>query len=473
MKTPFFGVSYVSRSRDVASDELINLYPEVVDTKNGKDVGSFYMAPGLDLKSTVGSGPHRGSILMAGVLYVVSGNQFFSVSSAWVPTLIGTVGFLTTPVSMITNGAQIAIFDGAAGWAYSGGTITQINLPFTNPVIGSYQDGFGLANEAGTNVWWQSNLYDLTTWQALNFTSADAKPDNVIALGDIRREVWVLKENDTEVWVDGGSSGFAFQRLQGVFIESGIAAPYSLAKAGDVLCWVSKNEEGQGIVVFNDGYQLVRVSTHALERRIQGYSTIADAIGFAYQDEGHMFYVLTFPTGNETWVYDFTVSRMLGVPAWHRRASFLNGMWNRHWAQTHAFAYGKHVIGDYQSGNLYAFNLNTALDNGQQRRWLRSWRALPQASEVPVRFSRLEIIMMTGINVPDGTDPQVKLRWSDDGGYNWRGTMYADAGKTGETSRRVGFNRLGATKKNTGLDRTFELSSSDAFGVALIGANLT
>lgn len=485
MRSPtFFGPTYVAQSKTLANSECINLFPEISDVKGGKAIGGFFTCPGLDLLATVGTGPIRGSLLMAGVLYVVSGTGLYSVDQNWNTTLLGTLTYLLTPVSMITNGTQLAIFDGRQGFVYVSAqaatagsaavtaSFAAIVLPFSGPLSATYQDGFGLVNEVGTDAWWQSNLLDLTTWQALNFSTVDAQPDNVIAIASLKRECWLIKEQDSEIWINAGNPGFAFQRLEGVFIESGIAAPYSLAKCGEVLGWVSKNEEGEGVVVATNGYQLQRISTHYIEERLQSFPTLTDLVGYSYQIKGHLFYVLNSTSGNESWAYDFTASARLGEPCWHRRAAFTQGQWFRHWGNNHCLAYGKHVIGDYQSGNLYAFNPNQPLDNGNQRRWLRSWRALPQPTDDPTRFDALRIDMQTGLNVPAGTNPQCVLRWSDDGGSRYKATMYESAGKTGETARRVKFRRLGSTKRNAGLDRMFELSSSDVFGVCLVGAEM-
>lgn len=128
------------------------------------------------------------------------------------------------------------------------------------------------------------------------------------------------------------------------------------------------------------------------------------------------------------------------------------------------------VVGDYRNGNLYFFNLDEPTDNGTQRKWLRSWRALQRPSFQPVRFPPLQIDMETGLGVADGANPQVVLRWSDDGGHTWSNEQFAAAGKTGETARRVMFRRTGSTRRNSGLDRIYELSSTDVFTVALIGA---
>ena len=350
--------------------------------------------------------------------------------------------------------------------------IFPISLPFSAATSASYQDGFGLCNEAGTQQWWQSNLDDLSMWDPLNFSSADAAPDNIVAVADVHREVWLIKEFDAEIWINGGLSGFAFQRLDGVYIEKGCLAPFSVARAGDSLLWLAQSKEGQAEVVITSGYNIVPISTHALQYALEQYPTLTDAIGYTYQQEGHTFYVLTFPSGNATWVYDITTSREVGQPMWAQRAAFVGGQFQRHQGNCYALFNNQNIIGDYQSGNLYAMNLNNETDAGAQRKWLRSWRALQEPQEKTMRFDSLRIDMQTGIGVSSADNPQCQLRWSDDGGWNWSNPMIRPVGKIGETARRVMFKRMGSTRRNSGLDRLFELSSTDQFGVALIGAVL-
>jgi hypothetical protein len=133
---------------------------------------------------------------------------------------------------------------------------------------------------------------------------------------------------------------------------------------------------------------------------------------------------------------------------------------------------GQGVLGDYASGNLYAFNPATKLDNGVQRRWLRTWRAIDQGTPAAKRFAALWIDMQTGAGVPNGTKPQVMLRWSDDGGHTWSDARIEDVGPLGATATTVKFNRLGATRRFGGSDRIFELSSSDPFMVAILDAGV-
>ena len=657
--TPFIGPAYQARSTNLADQQLINLYAELVEGGQGRSVGAFYMCPGLDLLATCGLGPVRQVMPLNGVLYVVSGSNVYAVNTAYVVTLIGTVSNPTSNISFTNNEYQLIFTDGthlylvpggypvtggtvgAAGTGYqvgdvitmvavggttnatlqvtvaslsgsgvatftvsaagafpvkptsftqastlgsgSGFTITSptygatagiytVPIPFSNPVTLTYQDNFALATQEASEVIWQSLAGDLSLWPALNFQSAQAQPGYVYAIQSQNDQLWVIKQWHTEIWYYTGTNGFAFARQPGSLIEHGTCAPFSVTTVGDSVACISQDENGLGVVVLSEGYTWVRISTSAIEYAIQQYETIVDAIGFCYQQEGHLFYVLVFPTGNATWVYDVTASADAKVPMWHQRAEFLNGAFNRHWMNCFAqfgLSNATTLVGDYRNGNLYALNLNTQTDNWTQRKWLRSWRALPRAVLKPTRFPPLYIDMEVGIGVPstpgyslnrlggasfvagsgyavgdtitlvanDGAttsaaiivlravtggggavswnmaspgqftilptgftqsstsgagtgftltitnaqqaytqvttdNPQVVLRWSDDGGHNWSNQYLQPAGTIGKTGQRVKYTRIGSTRRQHGLDRTFELSSTDAFTVSLIGAEL-
>lgn len=469
MKSPILGGHGQSRSLNLADNVCINLMPMLLETNDGKAPGMLLMTPGLDLVATVGNGPIRCLHVAQGVLYVVSGCQVYSVNSSLVSTLLGTLGTSSGPVSIIDNGplGQVALFDGVSGHLISGGALSTIALPFSSPIKATYQDNFGFVVPAGTQEMYQSNAGDLSTWSAVAFSSADGSPDNIISIISIHRELWVLKQSHTEIWVDGGLNNFAFQRLDGVFLQQGCIATYSPAISGELLFWLSGSEPGRGNVVMARGYAVETISTQAMETELATYSTLADAVGYTYNQEGQDYYVLTFPTAGQTWVYGVQAGR------WHKRASFSNGAFGVHLGICYQYFAGYHLVGDYQSGNLYKLNLDQPLDNGAQRKWVRSWRAFKDPIYRPIRFNSLTIDMETGAQVPDGTNPQLMLRWSDDGGHTWSSYVIQSAGQTGQTAKRVKFNRLGSTKKNSGLDRIFELSSSDPFKVAILGAEIT
>lgn len=482
MLTPFFGSAYVARSSNLADQQLINLYPEIVENKGGKAVGGFFSTPGLTLLTTVGSGPIRGLFESRGILYAVSGNKAYSIAdpTTWIANDLGLTISGTGPVLMIDSGAvpdQIGFFGaGAANSFVQGGPSGPITLPFTtlptDVITPASLDGFVVINQPRSQQFWASSLFDLTSYPGLSFASASGDTDFIQRIIQLRRQLYIQKNTNIEVWDDAGLSPFPFQRLDGVLPEQGCYAPYTTAKLGEGIYWLGKNAQGGNVVLYMEAYTPIRVSTHAIEFAMDGYSDadIAGATAFAYEQEGHAFYVLNFPEA--TWCYDRTASEQAGMPMWHQRALFTNSQFQPLPVQYHAFFGGYHVVGGAINGNLYAFDLNATTDNGIQRKWLRSWRALPKASYEPVRFSSLVIDMETGIGVPPGTNPQCILRWSDDGGHLWSNEYFRSVGASGATAQRVKFNRLGSTKRNTGLDRIFELSSTDNFPARLIAADL-
>lgn len=393
-------------------------------------------------------------------------------------TILQTGSFPTQPtgfVQLSTSGSgsgftiTAPVFGGAQAFM-------QIALPFapsgTQTISATYQDGFGLINEPGTQNIWQSIVDDLSVWPPLNNAQADAESDTINAVVQIHRLIYVFKQIGTEVWNDAGVAGFAFQPIPSVMIESGTIAWASVTKVGETLIYLSQNTNGIGIVRQLEGFTSKRISTNAIETLLQKEVTLSDAFAYSYQQEGHQYYVLTLPTSDITLVYDQTESVATGIPIWYKWLAFSNGSFGRHWGNAFCFFNQTLVLGDFFSGNLYKIDLENFTDNGQTRKWIRSWRASQQASMMPRRFTSLQIDMQTGANVPDGTNPQVVLEWSDDGGHNYAQQRLIAAGPPGATAMRVRATRLGSTRRNSGLDRIFRLSSTDPFPVCLIGAEL-
>ena len=306
-------------------------------------------------------------------------------------------------------------------------------------------------------------------FDAVNVASAEGSPDNLVSMAVDHNELWLFGENTVEVWYDAGLEAFPFARIQGAFNEIGCAATFSVAKMDNQLYWLGADIRGRGIVYRATGYKGERVSTHAIEYAISQYGDISDAIAYTYQQEGHTFYVLTFPNADATWVYDVATN------AWHQRASWERSQFKRHRSNCQARFNNEIVVGDYENGNLYAFDMSVYSDNDQVQRWLRSWRALPTGQNDLKRTAQhsLQLDCESGVGLVEnnqGSDPQAMLRWSDDGGHTWSNEHWANMGKIGEYYRRVFWRRLGMTLKLR--DRVYEISGTDPVKVTIMGAEL-
>jgi hypothetical protein len=505
MKTPILGSAYVARSVNAADNRMVNLFPEVIP-EGGKEPAFLNRAPGLNFLATIGNGPVRGLwVLKADPTraFVVSGNQFFEINSSYTATLRGAVSG-TGPVSMVDNGTQIFIATNPNGYIFNTSTnvFAQITDPdFPGAVTVAYLDGYFIFNPPNSQRFYLTALLDGTSVDPLDFASAEGSSDGLVALIVDHRELWLFGTDSIEVWYDAGLSDFPFVRIQGAFNELGCAAPYSVAKLDNGLFWLGSDARGKGIVYRAEGYTGKRMSTHAVEWQIQQYGDISDAIGYTYQQDGHAFYVLIFPSANTTWVFD------VATQAWHERAGFVNGDFTRHRSNCQMAYNGEVIVGDYQNGNIYSFDLDVYADNGQIQKWLRSWRALPTGQNNLKRTTQhsmqLDCESGVGLNGIDenegvewffytssgdqlvttsgdllmfsppfvqGANPQAMLRWSDDGGHTYSNEHWKSLGKIGVFQRRVIWRRLGMTLKLR--DRVYEVSGTDPVKIAIVGAEL-
>jgi hypothetical protein len=473
MKTPILGSAYVARSVNAADNRMVNLFPEVVP-EGGKEPAFLQRAPGLQFQQTVGTGPIRGlwaHQTNGSDFFVVSGTGFYKLTGLTAtPTLLGTVAG-SGPVSIADNGTQIFIAANPYGYIYNEVTnvFAQItDTDFPGAVTVSYLDGYFVFNEPDSQKIWVTQLLEGTSIDPLDFASAEGSPDGVVAVFTDHRELWVFGTDTTEVWYNAGLLDFPLTRIQGAFNELGCAAPYSVAKMDNQIYWLGKDARGQGMVYRAAGYVGQRISTHAIEWQIQQYANISDATAYTYQQDGHSFYVLNFPTANATWVFD------VATGAWHERAGFAGGEFTRHRADNMCNFAGNIVVGDFENGNIYTFDLEVYADNGQPQKWLRSWRALPTGANNLTRTvqhaMQLDCETGVGLNTGQGSDPQVMLRFSDDGGHTWSNEHWKSMGRIGEYGNRTIWRRLGATMKIR--DRVYEVSGTDPVRIYIMGAEL-
>ncbi len=472
MKTPILGSTYVARSVNAADARMINLFPEVVP-EAGKEPAYLQRCPGLLNLATIGDGPIRGLWSFSSdnsVAFVVSGNSLYKINTSYTSTLLGTITG-TGPVSMADNGTQLFIAANGPSYIYNNTTnvFSQItDGDFPGAVTVGYLDGYFVFNEPNSQKIWITQLLDGLSVDPLDFASAEGSPDGVVGIIIDHREVWVYGTNSVEVWYDAGTQDFPLQRIQGAFNEIGCISAYTIAKMDNGIFWLGADARGQGIVYRANGYTGQRISTHAVEWHIQQYGNLTDALAYTYQQDGHSFYVLIFPSANTTWVYD------VATGAWHERAGWNNGSFTRHRSNCQMAFNNKIIVGDYEDGNIYAFDLDTYADNGQIQKWLRTWRALPTGQNDLRRTAhhslQIDLESGVGLNIGQGSDPEVMLRWSDDGGHTWSNEHTASIGKIGQYYRRVFFRRLGMTMKLR--DRVYELSMTDPVKTAIMGAEL-
>lgn len=177
----------------------------------------------------------------------------------------------------------------------------------------SYMNGRFIACEPNTQNFYVSEVLDGKTWAAINVQTVDSNPDYVTGQIVAHNEIFVFCENSGETYTDSGTTPTPFVRNQTGIFEVGCIAQYTIKEIGGAVIFLGNTKNGNGIVYQMSGLTPVRISTYSIEYQIQAMSDISDARAFTYQKDGHHFYVLTFPTGNKTFVFDASTSM------WHER----------------------------------------------------------------------------------------------------------------------------------------------------------
>lgn len=369
--------------------------------------------------------------------------------------LTGGSGSGATANIVVSGGVISSVAIVLAGTGYVSGDIVSAS------VTGGTGFTFGIATVGGS------------AFDPLDIAAKTGYPDPIQAIIVMHLEIWLIGTQTTEVWYNAGAADFVFQILPGIFIEHGCAAKYSVARQDLSIYWISQDKQGQCIVLKGNNYAATRISTYALEQEFSTYSTISDAIGFTYQQDGHVFYVLTFPTANKTWVWDESSE------LWHQRAALrsqkgieTDGTLNRISANCCCNDSGVILVGSYYDGGLYQYSTNVYTDNGDPIPRIRTFPHLIK-DQNRVSYVRFIADMECGTDdstiTNDGTSstnpPMVSLRWSDTRGRNYGNKVEQSLGAVGQYLTNVQWWRLGMAR-----DRVFELSWSVPAKTALNGA---
>lgn len=459
MQIQFAAQSYQSHSLPLDAQRCVNFYVEA-SPKDAKERVPIFGCPGLAAFATCGNGPVYDLRIIGTLLYATTGEGIYSVTSAGAATKLASF----TPagrVSVADNGIQIMVVDGVSGWCYN--TVTQVltkisSASFYPANTVTYVDDYFAFDRSGTNQFFISGLGDGTSYTGTDFASAEASPDNVLAVATLHDQLILFGGITTEVWYDSGALDFPFQPFPNTLIERGIMAPRAFVKEDNTLLFAGND------VTFYRLNQLspARVSTHAVEKAWGGYSVTSDMFCFSYTHEGHKFVVVTFPTAGATWVLD------LSTGLWHERESWQSdntsyGQWRGNCAIR---AYNEILVGDAFSGVIATADFNTYTELGNTMRGLVTAPPIHNDRK-RIFMSRFELDVESGVGLSSGqgSDPQIMLDWSDDGARTWSALQkWRSMGKIGAYKQRLRWLRMGQSRQ-----RVLRLQVTDPVRRNLIG----
>lgn len=444
----------VSRSKQLSAARLVNLYAEPAPS-GAKSKVVLFGTPGLKAWATAGSGKIREAREALGYLYVLSGPTLYRLDANGTATACTGAGIPGMGTAMMTdNGIQLALLVGNDLFYVTGTTVSQVTDPdYPGATSIDYLDGYVLFSQPGTSGQFGiTNLLDVSAIDPLDFATAESSPDPLVRVFVDHNDALLIGTKTIEPWQNTGASPFPFERLSGAKIERGTAAPLSVAKDDNSFFWL-----GDDYIVYRaDGYNPVRISTHEIEEVLRK-DGVSDGRGMVHSVSGHKFYLLTFP-GRRTLAFDIATKK------WHERQSGTE-LPPASWDVNCIFpAFGRTLAGG-EAGAIYELDLDTYADGGQPKRGLVTCSPIyPEGNRAILDLVELECELGTGISTGQGSDPQVMMRFSRDGGANYGPWKTASLGAIGATRARAKWENLGAFR--TGV---CEFAISDPVRVALYG----
>lgn len=440
--------SYKPDSQPRALAELVNFYPRP-NASQGKSAMTLYQTPGLDLWQTVEAQGYRGHVKMGSYVYVIFGQTLYRLDFSGNKVTVGNIDGVG-PAHLIENGNHVGIATNVGFYAANLDGIFQVSTQVFNGA--SYQDGYGFFTEQGTQKLWVTNIDDMTTIGALDFTSADVLSDSVIGCLSVHREPYVFKADSIEVFYDAGALDFPFARVQSGLIERGCLG--GIAK-WDAPFWIGNDR----YIYTAQGYQPVKISTNVIDEIIALEGDVSGARGFTYTQSGHVFYALVLE--GRTLVYDITTE------VWHTRKSPFVPRWRA--GGIIGLPTGLVLAFDFENGNIYQVrddiydDNDMAVERSAISNQLNAGGGHAICEELQIEFESGAGVLSDPSAV--GGSPTAWLDWSDDGGKTWGTKVASKMGELGEYGRVVSWSRLGRFKR-----RSFRITVNEPVKATIYGA---
>lgn len=390
----------------------------------GYSIGEY---PG-GVAAVTNSGPTRGSLEISGRAFEVCGQDFDELMPNGTFTTWGQVANDSLSVTMAASPQQLLLASAGSAYVFdlTSNTLTQIpGVTFDGPVAqaGICADFFLLTIQDSKEFYVSAPL-DATDWVTNGSAIISFYPDNTVSMFVFQSQIWFFSDTQIAVYFASGNI-FPFDVNLNANIQSGSAAQNGVAQMNNIIYWLEVNAQGHGKVQSAQGYAPQRISNHALEFAIQGYARIDDAVAWTAQFEGHDFYNIYFPTPSVTWVYDAATGM------WHQEAFevALTGQFQAAHRWNHMFVFGKHLVGDWQSGKVYEMQIPTL--NGSTWNFgdddgapIVRIRRAPHISKTQRRqfFNELQLFVQPGLGsvpIPSSSPTFVVLAESGNPSNSW------------------------------------------------------
>ena len=392
---------YKDPGKHWSAQDALNVLPRMAEKSGTRTVSKMEQCPGLRPFCRIGtngggevgftpSGAGRGMRVVDGRLFVVAGRTLWQITADGVSVPYGTipgVGRVSMAHTQRGNGFELSIDNVQSRYVFN--TLTKnlqkvTDTSFPGSMRAFAIDGYTGYLEPQGLYWGHSDLANALNYIAFDTYEAEGQPDRIVsATVDNNRQVLIIGQQTTEIYLNQGTAQAPFVRASNTIIPYGSAARDSVQNFGSGTVLLDQNRVVRILSTGDD-----RISTSVIDSALQECTRqqIANAYSFTLEGDGFQIYYLTVP-GKFTFGFDF-VNR-----EWHRRSS-TDLDW---WAVTDVVQWnGKSYALDSRVGEIFEVRWRDYPFDGQKE-LVREWvTGSVSADQNPVYVHELELLFGCG-----------------------------------------------------------------------------
>lgn len=377
-----------------------------------------------EMSNFVSSAVPRGTHIFNDELYQVSGTTLEKIAIDGVRTNLGTIAG-TTHCIFADDGRDMFIVAAGTVYRFDTSLVTLTDKDFESPDSVAYLNSAFIYDGSGDR-WVVSDIGDGSSVTQLNYANAESDPDDLQRVYTFGQRLYLFGKNTIEPWYNTGTGSPPYDRIDTGIIQKGLGAIYSVSQTDRFMYFLGDDLNFYQMT----GVQIKNISNPGLAKEINDFSVTDDAVGFCFNLEGQDFYMISFPTGNKSYLYSEIVDKWVTLN--------FSTQGDRHLANSYQFVYGKHLISDRRSGKILEWDLDVNDDNGttiQRRRVLPPINGSTLGSPGKrILMSRFELLMQKGIGLAtgQGSDPIIMIEISTDGGQSFSTIQNLRFGEAGD-----------------------------------------
>ena len=409
--------------------------------------------PGLTKLGTL-TGNHRGAIDFNGVYISLNGTVLSSVDSSGIPTTLGVVPG-DGRVSMAKNDDFVSIvINNGDCYNYDGSTVAKVtDGQYVSASTVAFVDGFFVYSQTNGEKFFISALNDPTSFDALDFSTAEQRPDPIVAVFVYNNQLHVLGTETIEKYNNQGGVNFPFIRINGASNTTGCYSKFTPLEVNNNFVFVGGAKNQSAGIYLMSGNNPQRISTPAIDNVLETFTDteLTQAYSMTWEKAGQLIIAITICSTNvtgRTFCFNFTSGE------WFEFSSAMQ----EYRARSVVKIYNKFFVGD-NGGQVGYMDDSVHEDYGTViYREKASQPFLNQEGEEYI-IGSLEAWFESGVGktTGQGSDPVVRMDFSDDLGRTWSNALTRKIGKIGKYGQRSTWRRQGWVSR----DRVFRFRASD------------